>query len=240
MLRLLVLLVATLALSSAASVTCPDVQERLDRVEAYPHPIPGSSWADATKLFGQPHTISQSEPYTVLAYNFGTCGVVLHVREDGQVARKKFTFGPSFPVQPRATLASSANGNTALIVEQLARLEALVARLETRLATLEKTGSVTHGTRASLPRAGSSVPFPSATPEPSFLAPPQVFGLSAVPPVAKRSTEIAAPTGCTESGSCFGDISGVTGNPKTVYVDGYYRKNGTYVRPHYRSAPRSR
>lgn len=22
-----------------------------------------------------------------------------------------------------------------------------------------------------------------------------------------------------------------------VYVDGYYRKNGTYVRPHYRSAP---
>jgi hypothetical protein len=27
---------------------------------------------------------------------------------------------------------------------------------------------------------------------------------------------------------------------KTVYVRGYYRKNGTYVRPHYRSPPRRR
>lgn len=26
---------------------------------------------------------------------------------------------------------------------------------------------------------------------------------------------------------------------KDVYVDGYYRKDGTYVRPHYRSSPNS-
>ena len=29
-------------------------------------------------------------------------------------------------------------------------------------------------------------------------------------------------------------------SPKTVHVRGYYRKDGTYIRPHYRSAPRRR
>ena len=41
--------------------------------------------------------------------------------------------------------------------------------------------------------------------------------------------------GCAENGSCFGDISSYTGRAKTVYVKGYYRKDGTYVRSHYRS-----
>lgn len=40
---------------------------------------------------------------------------------------------------------------------------------------------------------------------------------------------------CAENGSCYGDISALTGRPKTVAVRGYYRKNGTYVRGHYRS-----
>ncbi len=40
---------------------------------------------------------------------------------------------------------------------------------------------------------------------------------------------------CSESGSCYGDLSKITGSPKTTYVHGYYRKNGTYVRSHYRS-----
>jgi hypothetical protein len=43
---------------------------------------------------------------------------------------------------------------------------------------------------------------------------------------------------CEENGSCYGDISQATGRPKTVDVHGYYRKDGTYVRGHYRSAPR--
>jgi len=42
---------------------------------------------------------------------------------------------------------------------------------------------------------------------------------------------------CAENGSCAGDISEETGRPKTVPVDGYYRKDGTYVRGHYRSTP---
>jgi hypothetical protein len=41
--------------------------------------------------------------------------------------------------------------------------------------------------------------------------------------------------GCAENGSCYGDISRFNGQPKTNYVNGYYRSNGTYVRGHYRS-----
>ena len=41
-----------------------------------------------------------------------------------------------------------------------------------------------------------------------------------------------------ENSSYYGQISENTGRPKTVYVKGYYRKDGTYVRSHYRSPPR--
>lgn len=36
----------------------------------------------------------------------------------------------------------------------------------------------------------------------------------------------------------YGEISSITGRPKTVAVRGYHRKDGTYVRPHHRSSPR--
>ena len=49
--------------------------------------------------------------------------------------------------------------------------------------------------------------------------------------------KIAKPR-CAENGSCYGDISPVTLRPKTVHVRGYYRKDGTYVRGHYRSRQR--
>lgn len=41
-----------------------------------------------------------------------------------------------------------------------------------------------------------------------------------------------------ENDSYYGQISENTGRSKTVYVRGYYRKDGTYVRSHYRSPPR--
>ncbi len=41
-----------------------------------------------------------------------------------------------------------------------------------------------------------------------------------------------------ENGSYYSEISQNTGRPKTVYVHGYYRKDGTYVSAHYRSRPR--
>jgi molybdate-binding protein len=43
-----------------------------------------------------------------------------------------------------------------------------------------------------------------------------------------------------ENGSYKGEISETTGRPKTVPVDGYYRKDGTYVKGHYRSSPSRR
>jgi hypothetical protein len=38
-----------------------------------------------------------------------------------------------------------------------------------------------------------------------------------------------------ENGSYYGEISDRTGLPRTTYVQGYYRQNGTYVRSYYRS-----
>ena len=41
--------------------------------------------------------------------------------------------------------------------------------------------------------------------------------------------------GVAENGSYYGEPSKITGNPKTIYIKGYFRKDGTYVRGHYRS-----
>jgi hypothetical protein len=43
------------------------------------------------------------------------------------------------------------------------------------------------------------------------------------------------PVSKCESLGCYGQISTVTGLPRTTYVHGYVRSNGTYVRPYYRS-----
>ena len=53
------------------------------------------------------------------------------------------------------------------------------------------------------------------------------------PSVSTRST----PYRVAENGSYYGETSATTGRPKTVFVNGYYRKDGTYVRSYYRSAP---
>lgn len=45
-------------------------------------------------------------------------------------------------------------------------------------------------------------------------------------------------SGCAENGSCYGDISNINGMPKTNHVNGYFRRDGTYVRGHYRSSGR--
>lgn len=51
-------------------------------------------------------------------------------------------------------------------------------------------------------------------------------------------SRIAAPA--AENGSYYGELSELTGRPKTVYVRSYFRSDGTYVRSHYRSPPRGR
>ena len=56
--------------------------------------------------------------------------------------------------------------------------------------------------------------------------------------IDKKSSPSDAPLyspTCAENGSCYGDVSKITGRPKTTHINGYYRKDGTYVRGHYRS-----
>ena len=73
----------------------------------------------------------------------------------------------------------------------------------------------------------SDTPSASGLPTPSY----RYTGNSYPLPVATTSPKY----GCSETGSCYGDISTTTGLPKTTYVHGYFRSNGTYVGSYYRS-----
>jgi molybdate-binding protein len=57
-------------------------------------------------------------------------------------------------------------------------------------------------------------------------------------PTEKDRANLRESPGVAENGTYYGQLSDTTGRPKTVYVNGYYRKDGTYVRSHYRSSPR--
>ncbi len=72
---------------------------------------------------------------------------------------------------------------------------------------------------------------------PPLLAPPRRV-VSEVPTYQVPPSAVVPAPGCQENGSCYGDISPLTGMPRTVEVHGYTRKDGTYVRGHFRGAPR--
>ena len=69
-------------------------------------------------------------------------------------------------------------------------------------------------------------------------APQSVYGSTAV--TSYEPVVLPAPVygAVAENGSYYGQPN-VNGVPKTVAVGGYYRKDGTYVRGHYRSSPGS-
>lgn len=56
------------------------------------------------------------------------------------------------------------------------------------------------------------------------------------PTASSKLPSLNVSPGVAENGSYYGE-SNKYGVPKTVYVNGYYRSDGTYVRGHYRSAP---
>ncbi len=68
--------------------------------------------------------------------------------------------------------------------------------------------------------------------------PQSVYGNTAV--TSYEPVVLPAPVygSVAENGSYYGQPN-VNGVPKTVAVGGYYRKDGTYVRGHYRSSPGS-
>lgn len=63
--------------------------------------------------------------------------------------------------------------------------------------------------------------------QPAPTPPPAPVAAAAPIPVTPRAVPLTAP----------GEISSITGRPKTVPVSGYTRKDGTYVAPYYRSPP---
>lgn len=82
-------------------------------------------------------------------------------------------------------------------------------------------GNVAFGKLAALAISAPASPFVAATASSNTTA---------------SSSDATSPrTPACESPNYYGAISCVTGLPKTTYVRGHYRKNGTYVRPYYRS-----
>jgi hypothetical protein len=96
--------------------------------------------------------------------------------------------------------------------------------------------------RLARPDAGLAVALAEAEP-PEFDDYALLSTTMAAPVAAEATTTSTAARftsfsgACAENGSCYGDISTETGRPKTVQVQGYFRKDGTYVRGHYRSKP---
>jgi tetratricopeptide (TPR) repeat protein len=66
----------------------------------------------------------------------------------------------------------------------------------------------------------------------------QVYEIEVANPELARARPPASEPSVTTTD--LPDVTTTNGRPKTVQVDGYYRKDGTYVRPHRRSAPRRR
>jgi hypothetical protein len=86
---------------------------------------------------------------------------------------------------------------------------------------------------------GEPIPWSSADPGRStFVLAPQGSAPNPAPstaaPYAVPVPQTLAPP-CSETGSCYGDISERTGLPKTTFVHGYLRSDGTYVGSYYRS-----
>lgn len=90
-------------------------------------------------------------------------------------------------------------------------------------------------------RQSSSAVLPVPKPPSEPTAPPvnsiQATRVSS-PTLPPSATPAATAPAVAENGSYYGEPN-QNGVPKTVYVHGYYRKDGTYVRSYYRSAPGS-
>jgi len=71
---------------------------------------------------------------------------------------------------------------------------------------------------------------------PSELTEPPSSVSKSSPSIQRPAPSLGKPL-VAENGSYYGEPN-VSGVPKTVYVNGYFRKDGTYVRSHYRSSPR--
>ena len=89
---------------------------------------------------------------------------------------------------------------------------------------------ITAGYAKTLEDAYERTAAPNKNPKMSFSPP----GINPLPPTKEPSAIYSTPS-IAENSSYYGEISPKTGLPKTTHVRGYFRKDGTYVRGHYRS-----
>lgn len=114
--------------------------------------------------------------------------------------------------------------------------------VEERVDPLAPVGAAAAGVAgtaaaATAPRTTYSAPKAPTQPSPAFSSGPPAYTYT--PPATSyvaHTRSYAAPQ--CEGVGCYGVISTTTGLPRTTYVRGYTRKDGTYVRPHYRSRRR--
>jgi hypothetical protein len=121
-------------------------------------------------------------------------------------------------------------------------------RLTAALIAALMVGCVSSPQVTSAPASYYQAPAAAVTSSNPNYVPVFVPGVITVPQSVHGSTAVNAyepvvlPTpvygSVAENGSYYGQPN-VNGVPKTVAVGGYYRKDGTYVRGHYRSAPGS-
>lgn len=135
-----------------------------------------------------------------------------------------------------------------VISPDYARVTSLIEALEDRLSQLTEARSrlpieepqqadVTDASPA--PRVFVTQSSPTKF---AYVAPPgvtlQKAEIQAIPPAAPTLHATTPPRRVAENGSYYGQRN-ANGVRKTVFVRGYYRQDGTYVRGHYRSAPGS-
>jgi hypothetical protein len=234
-------LLFVMAAYGAPPSSCAEVQNAFNTVNATQGSAYQYSWTSLETLFGPPLTAEEDKPYKgvmQVSYAYlGGCSASFIIDGQGKVGSKSIKLTAS-AIAPRFAAASPAtrlSPGTADFAPYVASLQATAQQLQTQLdrlqeaiGRLEKLPSA-ETSQAETPKAvWTPVPLPS-----SANVAPAAPSVPLTSPLAVTST--TPRVGCAENGSCYGDISGATGKPKTVQVNGYYRKDGTYVRGHVRS-----
>ncbi|MCU1328313.1 MAG: hypothetical protein JWN34_3683 [Bryobacterales bacterium] len=234
-------LLFVVAAYAAPPSSCADVQNAFDAVNANQGALSQYSWTSLQTLFGPPLTVEEDKPYKgvmQVSYAYpGGCSASFIIDGQGKVGSKsiKLTASAIAPQLASASPATRLSPGTTDFAPYVASLQVTaqqlqmqIDRLQAAIGRLEKLPSA--GTsQAETPKAvWTAVPLPS-----SANVAPAAPSVSLTSPQAITATTPSV--GCAENGSCYGDISAATGKPKTVQVNGYYRKDGTYVRGHVRS-----
>lgn len=93
-----------------------------------------------------------------------------------------------------------------------------IVRGGTVVAEFERPAAAVQSRQLTGPSEVAGPPLPFSYAESEGVQPPSIY-----------------PPAVAENGSYYGEISERTGLPRTNYVNGYYRRNGTYVQSYYRS-----